>query len=362
MKKIFFIIPTLTQGGAERVIVTLIKYLDRSKFNITIMVVDMNEEVYVKDIPGDVRIINLNCKRVRKAIPKIILNLWRHRPKIVMSTLGHLNIAIAIFKFLMPKNIRFIARETIVVTEKIKRGKNKKLWQFLYRFYYPNFNKIICQSRDMLEDLSNIIATKKNLTLINNPVDHESIKLLTKLKDPMVERFFCDKSFVYFVAAGRLIKQKGFELLIEAISLANNPKIRLAILGHGPLEKNLNHLINSHNLSEQITLPGYQKNPYLWFSKADAFILSSYYEGFPNVVLESLSCGTPVISTPAPGGTKEILGSIEGCYLSNEITAISLKKVITDFIDSNQRRITKDEIRPYKPDRICKEYMNVFLG
>ena len=98
MKKIFFIIPTLTQGGAERVIVTLIKYLDRSKFNITIMVVDMNEEVYIKEIPSDVRIINLNSKRVRKAIPKIILNLWRHRPKIVMSTLGHLNIAIAIFK------------------------------------------------------------------------------------------------------------------------------------------------------------------------------------------------------------------------------------------------------------------------
>ena len=362
MKKLFFIIPTLTQGGAERVIVTLIKYLDRSKFRITIMVVDMSEEVYKKEIPSDVKIIDLNSKRVRKAIPKIISNLWHHRPQIVMSTLGHLNIAIALFRILMPKNIRFIARETIVVTEKIKRSKHKKLWKFLYRFYYPTFDKIICQSRDMLDDLSSIIGVNKNLVLINNPVDHEGIKSLINIKDPIVERFFCDKSYIYFVAAGRLIKQKGFELLIEAISLTNNPKIRLAILGHGPLEKRLNSLIEYHNLEEQIILTGYQKNPYLWFSKADAFILSSYYEGFPNVVLESLSCGTPVISTPAPGGTKEILEPIEGCYLSNKITAGSLKKAISEFINSGRHRIKNDKISPFKSERICQEYTNIFLG
>ena len=72
MKKVFFIIPTLTQGGAERVIITLLKFLDKTKFKATIMIVNMNEEVYSKEIPEEVDIIDLKCNRVRTAIPKIV--------------------------------------------------------------------------------------------------------------------------------------------------------------------------------------------------------------------------------------------------------------------------------------------------
>jgi len=362
MKKIFFIIPTLTQGGAERVIVTLIKYLDRSKFKITIMVVNMNEEVYKSEIPNDVKIIDLNCQRVLTAIPKIIINLWRYKPNIVMSTLGHLNIAIAMSRFLMPSNIKYFARETIVVTEKIKRGKYPNIWTFLHRFYYPSFEKLICQSKDMLRDLKGILGTDKNLVLINNPVDYKIIQRLLEQNNPIVKKYYEDKSCVYFAAAGRLTKQKGFEMLIEAIASLKNPKIRLVILGHGPLEKKIIAEIERYKLQEQVLLAGYQKNPYTWIAKADAFILSSYYEGFPNIVLEALSCGTPVISTPAPGGIKEILESIEGCYISNEISASSLTKVIVDFISSESKRITKEKIESYKPEKICKEYSDIILS
>ena len=93
MKKIFFIIPTLTQGGAERVIITLLKYIDKSKFKATIMVVDMSEEVYSEEIPKEVDIIDLKCKRVRNAIPKIIINLWRHKPNYYVNTWSWLAIA-----------------------------------------------------------------------------------------------------------------------------------------------------------------------------------------------------------------------------------------------------------------------------
>ena len=362
MKKVFFIIPTLTQGGAERVIVTLLKFLDKSKFKLTIMVVNMNEEVYRKEIPEDVDIIDLKCNRVRTAMPKIIFNLWRHKPNIVMSTLGHLNIAIAMSRIFMPFGIKFIARETIVVSEKLSRGKFQKLWKLLHRIFYPTFEKIICQSEDMLKDLSHILGSEKNLVLINNPIDYLRIKNLARLYDQSLEEYFNDKNYIYLVAAGRLIEQKGFEMLIEAIASIDNPKLRLAILGHGPLQKKLISLIERYKLHDHITLLGYQKNPYMWISRADAFVLSSYYEGFPNVVLEALSCGTPVISTPAPGGTKEILESIEGCYLSNEISSVSIMKAISDFTESKRRRISDNVVRPYKPEKICKEYTRVFLN
>jgi glycosyltransferase involved in cell wall biosynthesis len=362
MKKVFFIIPTLTQGGAERVIVTLLKFLDKSEFKVTIMVVNMNEEVYRKEIPEDVDIIDLKCNRVRAAMAKIIFNLWRHKPNIVMSTLGHLNIAIAMSRIFMPFGIKFIARETIVVSEKLSRGKFQKWWKLLHRIFYPTFDKIICQSEDMMKDISHILGSEKNLVLINNPVDCLRIRNLARLYDQSVEEYYNDKSYTYLVAAGRLIEQKGFEMLIEAIASIDNPKIRLAILGHGPLEEKLISLIVHYKLQDQVTLLGYQKNPYIWISRADAFVLSSYYEGFPNVVLEALSCNTPVISTPAPGGTKEILESIEGCYLSNEISAASIMKAISDFTYSKRRNITDNVVEPYKPEKICKEYMRVFLN
>jgi len=362
MKKIFFIIPTLTQGGAERVIVTLLKFLDKSKFKATIMVVNMNEEVYSGEIPEDVDIIDLKCNHVRTAMPKIIFNLWRHKPNIVMSTLGHLNIAIAMSRIFMPFGIKFIARETIIVSEKLSRGKFQKLWKLLHRIFYPTFDKIICQSEDMMKDMSHILGSEKKLVLINNPVDCLRIQNLSRLYDQSVEEYYNNKTYTYLIAAGRLIEQKGFEMLIEAIASTDNPKIRLAILGHGPLEEKLLSLIEHYKLQDQVTLLGYKKNPYIWISRADAFVLSSYYEGFPNVVLEALSCSTPVISTPAPGGTKEILESIEGCYLSNEISATSIMKAISDFTDSKRRRITDNAVEPYKPEKICKEYMRVFLN
>lgn len=362
MIKIFFIIPTLTQGGAERVIVTLLKFLDKRQFKATILVVNMNEEVYRKEIPKGVDIIDLKCSRVSTAMPKIIFNIWRYKPNIVMSTLGHLNIAIAMTRIFMPFGIKFIARETIVVSEKLSRGKLQRLWRLLHRIFYPTFDKIICQSEDMMVDLSHILGSEKNLILINNPVDYLRIRNLARLQDQSVEEYHKDKSCTYLVAAGRLIEQKGFEMLIEAIATIDNPKIRLAILGHGPLEEKLISLIEHYKLYDQVTLLGYKKNPYIWISRANAFVLSSHYEGFPNVVLEALSCSTPVISTPAPGGTKEIIETIEGCYLSNEISATSIMEAISDFMDSNQQRVPQSVVGPYKPENICKKYMDVFLN
>ena len=362
MKKVFFIIPTLTQGGAERVIITLLKFLDKTKFKATIMIVNMNEEVYSKEIPEEVDIIDLKCNRVRTAIPKIIFNLWRFKPNIVMSTLGHLNIAIAMSRVFMPSGIKFIARETIVVSEKLSRGKFQKMWKLLHRIFYPSFDKIICQSEDMRRDISDILGSEKNLVLINNPVDYENIQKLLSLSDTGAKDFFDNESYIYFVAAGRLIEQKGFELLIAAIALVNNPQVRLAILGHGPLEEKLYSLIESFGLHNQVILPGYQGNPYAWMAKADAFILSSHYEGFPNVVLEALSCGTQVIATPAPGGTQEILEPIVGCFISKEITAISLAKTISMYIDSEKKKISEKELVPYKPHTICEKYTSTFLS
>jgi glycosyltransferase involved in cell wall biosynthesis len=130
------------------------------------------------------------------------------------------------------------------------------------------------------------------------------------------------------VSAGTLEHRKGFDLLINVMSkiLKKNNKIHLTILGDGPEKENLRKQINSLNLSDYVTLEGYQKNPYIYFSNADLFVLSSRYEGLPNAMLESLACGTPVVAFNCPGGIDEIIGNeSQGTLVpENDVKALSM--------------------------------------
>jgi hypothetical protein len=97
-RKILFIIPTSSSGGAELVIINLLRHFDRSKFVMILAVVDMNSEVYLNDFPVDVDLINLRGTRVRFALLKIMRLIWQIKPKVVFSTLGYLNLSLAILK------------------------------------------------------------------------------------------------------------------------------------------------------------------------------------------------------------------------------------------------------------------------
>jgi len=104
-----------------------------------------------------------------------------------------------------------------------------------------------------------------------------------------------------------------------------NHKVHLTLLGDGPEKENLRKLINSLSLSDHVTLEGYQKNPYTYFSNADLFVLSSRYEGLPNAMLESLACGTPVVAFNCPGGIDEIIvNESHGALVpENDVQALS---------------------------------------
>ena len=113
------------------------------------------------------------------------------------------------------------------------------------------------------------------------------------------------------VTAGRLNEQKGFHLLIDAISMVRgrHPDIefRLAILGDGSRRENLERQIAGLNLHETVHLTGFQDNAIAWYRSADVFVLPSLIEGMPNVLLEAMACGTPVISSDCHSGPAEIL-------------------------------------------------------
>jgi len=360
--KILFIIPSLGGGGAERVMVNLLRHLDRSKFEGLLAVVNLKSAVYLEELPTDVELFDLNCKRVRYALPKIIRLIWTVRPKVVFSTLGHLNLWMAMLRPLLPQKTKYLCRETTIVSVAIENDSTcyQKFWSWGYKTFYGCFDRIICQSKYMRDDMltSFSIAADKTV-VINNPVDIDRIRHMAAelVVTGMVK--VKRSSTIHLVSAGRMVSVKGFDLLIEALALNANPLIFLTLLGEGPLLEELKALAEQRGVSAQIRFVGYQKNPYPFFAQADAYVLSSRYEGFPNVVLEAIACGTPVIATPAVGGVSEILDGMVGCLMAESVSVESLAKALAVFCYG--KRLSLDAAKSYEIAKIVKSYEQQFL-
>jgi glycosyltransferase involved in cell wall biosynthesis len=357
-KHILFLIPTLTGGGAERVFLNIVNNLDRSKYQITLAVVDIRCAVFLSDIHPDVELIDLHTHRVRYALAKIIYLVWRSRPDVVFSTLSHLNLALAVVRFLLPSKIKFIARESNTVSSVLLTLKMRLIWRVFYRLFYRKHDLVVCQCSYMQADLvRNYNVTRDKTVVINNPVDLQSIWDSAVLPFDL-SLFKSDK--INMVGAGRLVRQKGFDILIEALTLIENSKINLVILGEGPELAALKNLVMEARLTEQIHFAGFQSNPYPWLKFSDIFILPSRYEGFPNVALEALACGTPVISTMAPGGAPEILRDIPGCFLADEVSAESLAVAINNWTASDRRRVDPSWVDKYRLSVIIPQFEKIF--
>lgn len=158
------------------------------------------------------------------------------------------------------------------------------------------------------------IKTKK-ITVINNPID---IKVVQKKASLPINHIHVPDS-QFFIAIGRLSSQKGFDRLIELINILNKKNkfpFYLIILGDGSQRTLLDNMIKSYSIANKVYLLGRLDNPYNIIAKSKGLILSSKFEGFPNVLLEANALGIPILSNRCPGGIDEII--VEG---KNGITA-----------------------------------------
>lgn len=299
MKKtsIIFILPDLETGGAERIILTIANHLPRTHFEPKIMLL-RKEGGYLEFLKDDVEIIDLQTPRIRHSILPILSEIKKRKPDIVFSGFGEVNAYLSVFLRIFSK-IKFIARETNVVSKHVTRREIR----FFYKFY-NNYQCIICQSDDMKTDLiDNFNIRKDKLVKINNPVDFDFIQ--RKLQESSHQSPFCE-GYKHVVAIGNLSHRKGFDNLLKVFYHLKNEKIKLHILGDGLDKVLLNEIKNDLGL-ENVLFCGRQKNPYPYLKFADLFILSSRYEGFPNVLLEAGACGTYALANNCLGGINEII-------------------------------------------------------
>jgi glycosyltransferase involved in cell wall biosynthesis len=340
-KRVLFLMPSLTGGGAERVIVTLLQYLDRSRFEPHLALVEAAGP-YLKEVPADVPLHDLKAKRVRRAFPGIIRLSWKLKPHAIHSTLCEMNMATVLLRPFLPPGVRLLIREGISPgAEGVHTRKHPLVWKRLYRWLYPRADKIICVGDYVADDLAdNFRVPRRKLVRIYNPIDIElGRKLASATGNPY------EGNGPHLVAAGRLSKQKAFDILLEAMVLVRNslPNCVLTILGEGDLRSELLAQRERLGLNDAVRLIGFQRNPFPYFQHADLFVLPSRFEGMPAVVIEALAVGTPVVASDCPGAVREVLRDCPIARLVQPSDSKALAETIVSALNSTNRELHPDE-------------------
>lgn len=352
-QKVFFMIPSLAGGGAERVFVNLVKNIDKSIFDVTLICLSNQRNVY--ELPSEIKQINLNCKRTRNAVFKIIKLIRREKPDLIISTIGQLNLTLLLLKKFFPNKTKVIVRQTFIPSMKKSSNPFKRIMQKIILSNYSKADKVICQSEYMEEDFIKVSGIDSSKVVkIYNPVDLKNIRLKSKEK---IE-YEINKEYKNIFYAGRLDEVKRIPLIIDAFRQYNdiNPKSKLYLIGEGPEIDNLNMNIHKNNLHEKVVLLGFQSNPYKWLSHADLFIMASKHEGLPNVLIEALALEIPVLILKHPGGTGDIMKrlEIEDRFVENLI-------IKEEFFENYNHDISINLDLYFGVENIVKKYEELFL-
>lgn len=353
-----FVLPSAQCGGAEKVLLSISHYLPTDLFEPIIVFID-DEGPLLKEISGAISIIRMNRKRVSHSFWPLIKAIRTIHPDVLITSICHLNLAILLIKPFLQRNLKVIIRESNLLSSYLNNCSGTRFFPYLVRWLYPKANSIICLCKEMKDDLiQNYDIPGEKITTIPNPVD---ISNLRKMKLNEGNPF--SKNKIQLLSVGSLTHQKGFDILIDALEMvvSEYSNIHLTILGDGPLKEDLWHLIMKKKLSANITMAGFKENPYPFFYHADKFILSSRYEGLPNVILESVALGTSVIAFDSPGCIRDILGDSTNGVLVSPCTADALARAILQSCKQSIGISMPCLPEKFEPKSVYKKYQDIFL-
>lgn len=293
MIRVAAVLPSFAGGGAERVTLTLLGLLDPGRFDRRLVVMDGRGPL-ADAVPDGVAVSLLDRPRLRQALPPLVAALRRQRPDVTFSSLGYVNLALAAARPLYGG--RLIVREANMPSLSLPRMPMARAMPWAYRLLYPRADRVLATSGRMAAELAALGIPAGRIDILHNPVD---VDRLRRLAAPPKR---APGNGPRFVAAGRLVEQKGFDRLLPL--LAQVPDAHLTLLGDGPQRPLLEDLARRHGVA--VDMPGFTPEAAAWFAGADAVLLPSRWEGMPNVALEALACGTAVIATPESGGIAEV--------------------------------------------------------
>ena len=298
---------TLGGGGAERVMLDIGRSLARRGVTVDLVVIRA-EGPYLEIVPREVRLVDLDSRRAATCLVKLLRYLGRERPKTLFATMETAVLVALIAKMSFARGVRVVVRQANTFSITFAHAKFKdRVIMGMVKLLMPLADAVVANSNGAAGDLGRRVPrVSKRVRVVPNPV--VTPELAEQAALPVEHPWFGDTGVPVILSAGRLVPLKDHATLLRAFArVVSSQPARLVILGEGPERGNLLRLVEELGIAEQVDLSGFRVNPFAYMSKARLMVHSSKYEGFPNVLVQAMACGTPVVSTDCDHGPREIL-------------------------------------------------------
>ncbi|HEY4240977.1 MAG TPA: glycosyltransferase [Kofleriaceae bacterium] len=307
-KRVLFFRPTLGEGGADRVTHTLLRRIDRDRFELSLALMRA-EGPFLADLPKDVQLHVLGVSRLALAAPALARLIAKTKPDVVFSTASAANI-VAVAAHRLARS-----RSRLVLSERnaLFRGRSTDIKQrvevALKRFTYRAADLVTAVSQGVADQLvSDVHVPREQVAVVYNPMVEEDLP--ARAAEPVDHPWFADPSVPVILACARLVEQKDYPTLLDAFAKvrARRPA-RLFVLGDGPLKASLEARARELGIGADVHFHGFDVNPFKYMARARLLMHASRAEGLPGSLIQTMAMGTPVVSTDCDFGPREVIAA-----------------------------------------------------
>lgn len=372
-----FYIPSFERGGVERLIINLSRELVKQGVDVDVLVRETDPPI--EQLDAAVTVVEFDSLKnmsnivhgmlpphVSNAVLSLPTYVWYLRcrnPNLLISMQTSPFAVLGAALAGMDTNVVVRESNTPSVATSTPTHRIGRFATTAKRLTYPMADHVIAVSEDAADDIAEHVGIARDkIKVIYNPTYNETI--IERAQEPVGHPWF-NEDIPIVLSVGRFSDQKDFETLIRAFArVLDQQPTRLVLVGDGKNRKRLEMLASDLGIEEDVIFLGYQQNPYKFMARSDLFVLSSKYEGLPNVLIEAIGVGLPAIATDCPSGPREILLDGNGGYLVAVGEVAPMANAIQECLNNrdqcmNRLDNAREALDRFTPERAASRYLEL---
>ncbi|MCD1636367.1 glycosyltransferase [Martelella mediterranea] len=357
---ISIILPDLRGGGAERVHIDLAHEFSSAGHDVEFVLMKARG-AFLDEVRKSFSVVDLDIHRFRALPFALVRYLRRRRPAALLAAMWPLTAITPFAARMSGHRCKVLVSEHGMSAEYRDWGlRHRALLRISSGIGYRLAHIRVGVSAGLIQDMANLSWMRPDrFHVIHNPVPLRPEPSACAIRE--AEALWSAPTGARIITVGRIKAVKNHPLLLRAFAQLERPEARLMFVGEGAGRDALLKLAKELGIADRVIFAGFQSDPTPFYKTADLFVLTSNYEGFGNVIVEALACGTPVVSTDCPSGPAEILDFGRFGRLVPVGDAISLTRAITASLDTQVGRdVLKERAADFAPSKASERYLRLF--